>query len=178
MGTKGASLVTLLDVATTKDKQIGKVAEVLAQVHQMLMDIPYMEMNEGTIQKESIRSALPSVYYRKANQPIPASKTGTEERSFTSAHIESKSVIDEMVASRGGKDRIPFNRWNEAQGHIQAMAIEHADLTIYGSPDDDPRKVAGFMDIFSTLATTEPTYRQIVDGGGSSGDNTSILKVH
>lgn len=178
MAAKGTYLVTLADVAKSKDKQIGKVAEVLVQENPMLMDIPYMEMNEGTIHKEDIRSALPSVYYRKANQAIPASKSTVEERTFTAAHFESKSQIDAAVAKRGGMDRIAYNRWNQAQGHIQAHAQEHASLTIYGSPESSNRKVAGFFDIYSTLATTEETSNQIIDGGGSGSDNTSILLVH
>lgn len=175
MATLGSTLVTLADVAKSKDKQIGGVAEVLVQHNPMLNDIPYMEMNEGTRHIEEIRSALPAVYYRKANQAIPASKTTTEERTFTAAHFESKSQIDAAVASRGGADRVAYNRWNQAQGHIQAHAIEHADLTIYGSPTDDARKVAGFADIFSTLATTEPTYNQIIDAGGTTSDTIDGL---
>lgn len=178
MAALGSELVTLADVAKSKNKQIGKVAEVLVQHNPMLMDIPYMEMNEGTIHKEEIRSALPEVYYRKANQPIPASKTTTEERSFTAAHFESKSQIDKAVAQRGGMDRVAYNRWNQAQGHLQAHAQELASLMIYGSPATANRKTAGLFDIFSTLATTEPTYNQIIDGGGSGSDNTSIVKVH
>lgn len=178
MAALGANLVTLLDVSKSKDKQIGKVAEVLVQENAMLMDIPYMEMNEGTIHKEDIRSALPSVYYRKANQPIPAGKSTVEERTFTAAHFESKSQIDKAVAARGGVDRIAYNRWNQAQGHIQAMAIEHASLTIYGSPNSDARKVAGFMDIYSTLSASEATSKQVIDGAGVGSDNCSILLIH
>src|SRR5574343_181280 len=109
MGTAiGTELVTLADVAKSKNAQIGAVAEVLIQENPMLNDIPYMEMNEGTIHKESIRSGLPAVYYRKANQPIPASKSTVEERTFTAAHFESKSQIDAAVAERGGKDRVAY----------------------------------------------------------------------
>jgi hypothetical protein len=178
MGAKGVTLVTLADVAKSKDKRIGKVAEVLVQQNPMLEDIPYMEMNEGTSHKEEIRSALPEIYYRKANQPIPASKTTTEERTFQAAHFESKSQIDKTVAERGGKDRIAYNRWNQAQGHIQAHAIEHARLMIYGSPVEDNMKVGGFFDIFSSLSTSEPTSKQIVDANGTGSDLMSILKVH
>lgn len=175
MSAKGLYLVTLADVAKSKNKQIGKVAEVLVQYNAALNDIPYMEMNEGTIHKEDIRSALPEVYYRKANQPIPAGKSTTEERSFTAAHFESKSQIDRAVAERGGMDRVAYNRWNQAQGHIQANAQEHASLLIYGSPSTANRKTAGFFDIYSTLATTEETSNQIIDAGGTGSDNTSIL---
>lgn len=178
MAALGLNLLTLADVAKSKDKIIGNVAEVLVQENPMLNDIPYMEMNEGTSHKEDIRSALPQVYYRKANQPIPASKTVTEERSFTAAHFESKSQIDEAVASRGGMDRIAYNRWNQAQGHIQAHAIEHANLTIYGSPANSDLKVAGFFDYYSTLNTAEPTSGQVIDGGGVNSNNCSILLVH
>lgn len=177
MAALGQRLVTLADVAKSKNKQIGKVAEVLMKENQMMMDIPYVTMNEGTIHKEDIRSGLPSVYYRKANQPIPASKSTVEERSFTAAHFESKSQMDAKVAARGGKDRVSYNRWNQAVGHIQAMAQEHASLALYGSPDSDHRKVAGFMDIYSTVSAAEETSKQILDAGGTGSDNTSILLV-
>jgi len=178
MAALGASLVTLADVAKSKNKQIGKVAEVLVEHNEMLNDIPYMEMNEGTIHKEDIRSALPEVYYRKANQPIPASKSTIEERTFQATHFESKSQIDRAVAQRGGMDRVAYNRWNQAQGHLQAHANELASLMIYGSPSTSPLKTAGFFDIYSTLASTEETSNQIVDAGGTGSDNCSILKVH
>ena len=157
---------------------IGKVAEVLVLHNEMLNDVPYMEMNEGTIHKEDIRSALPAVYYRKANQPIPASKSTTEERTFQASHFESKSQIDKVVAQRGGMDRIAYNRWNQAQGHLQAHSQELADLMIYGSPSTANRKTAGFFDIYSTLLASEETSKQVIDAGGAGADNTSILKVH
>lgn len=178
MAALGSELVTLADVAKSKNKQIGKVAEVLVQHNAMLNDIPYMEMNEGTVHKEDIRSALPEVYYRKANQPIPASKSTIEERSFQASHFESKSQIDKAVAERGGMDRVAYNRWNQAQGHLQAHSQELATLAIYGSPATANRKTAGFFDIFSTLAAAEASSAQIIDAGGSGSDNTSILKVH
>lgn len=179
MAAKGQYLLTLADVAKSKDKQIGKVAEVLVKHNAALNDIPYMEMNEGTIHKEDIRSALPEVYYRKANQPIPAGKSTTEERSFTGCQFESKSQIDKDVASRGGVDRIGYNRWNQAQGHLQAHAQELADLLIYGSPVDSNRKTAGLFDIYSTVdESAEETAKQVIDAGGTTTDNCSILKVH
>ena len=175
MAALGVKLVTLADVAKSQNKQIGKVAEVLVQEDPMLLDIPYMEMNGGTLHKEDIRSALPAIYYRKANQAIPASKSTIEERTFTCSHFESKSQIDAAVAARGGVDRIAYNRWNQAQGHIQAHAIEHASLMIYGSPLTSTLKSPGFFDVYSTLNTSEPTYNQIVDGGGTTSDMCSIL---
>lgn len=178
MAARGAELVTLADVAKSKDKQIGKVAEVLVQHNAMLNDIPYMEMNEGTIHKEDIRSALPEVYYRKANQPIPASKSTIEERTFSGCQFESKSQIDRDVAQRGGMDRVAYNRWNQAQGHLQAHANELASLMLYGSPVDSNRKTAGFMDIYSTVSASEEVSKQIIDAGGTGSDNTSIIKVH
>ena len=178
MAVKGTELVTLADVAKSDNKQIGKVAEVLVQHNAMLKDIPYMLMNEGTTHVEDIRSNLPAVYYRKANQPIPASKTTTEERTFTGTQFESKSQMDEAVAQRGGMDRVGYNRWNQAQGHLQAHAIEHASLILYGSPVSSNQKTAGLADIYSTLNTSEETSKQIIDAGGTGSDNTSIYKVH
>lgn len=178
MSALSAEFLTMADVAKGKDKRIGDVAEVLVQENPMLMDIPYTVMNEGTIHKESIRSSLPSVYYRKANQAIPAGKSTIEERSFQAAHFESKSQIDAAVAKRGGMDRIAYNRWNQAQGHIQAMGLEHASLLVYGSPYDSHLKSPGLSDIYCTTNTGEETSKQVVSGGGSGSDLTSIWRIH
>jgi len=174
---KGVNLVTMADVAKDRKTGIGAVAEVLQQVNSMHKDCPFMEMNEGTIHKETIRSSLPEIYYRKANQPIPYSKSTTEERSFSAAHFESKSGLDKMVAERGGKDRLAFNRWNQAIGHIQAHGREQQRLMIYGSPLNSPQQSPGFADIYSTLDSSQEVSKQIVDAGGSASNNTSIYMV-
>lgn len=176
MSALGQRLVTLADVAKSKDKKVGKVAEVLVKHNPMLNDIPYMPMNGGVIHTEEIRSGLPTVYYRKANQAIPASKTTTEERTFSAAHFESKSQIDHKVASRGGLDRIAYNRWNQAQGHLQAHAQEQAALVLYGSPEDSPLKTPGLFDVYAGL-TGDETSSQVIDAGGSGSDNSSIVLV-
>jgi len=171
---KGVGYVTLADVAKKGDK----VAEVLTLKNPMLKDIPYTQMNEGTIHKESIRSFLPKPVYRKANQAIAAQKSGIEERTFSAAHFESRSQMDAKVAERGGKDRVGINRWNQAQGHIQGMANEHANLAIYGSPAGEGNKDVGFMDIYYTVNSAVETSKQVVDAGGTGSDNTSILMVN
>ncbi len=175
MATKGVGYVSLLDVAKKGDK----VAEVLTLKNKMMGDIPYTEMNEGTIHKESIRAFLPSPKYRKANQAIASAKSGIEERTFSAAHFESRSQMDAKVASRGGMDRVGINRWNQAQGHIQAMANEHARLMIYGSPSGEGNKEPGLADIYYTKTeATNETAKNVVDGGGVGSDNTSIWLVN
>ena len=51
---------------------------------------------------------------------------------------------------------------------------------IYGSPVSSNRKTAGFFDIYQSISdyATEPTANQVIDGGGSTSDMCSILKVH
>lgn len=170
----GMGFVTLADVAKKGDK----VAEVLTLKNQMLKDIPYTEMNEGTVHKESIRSFLPKPVYRKANQGLAAQKTGIEERTFSATHFESRSVIEKSVAQRGGVEKVAMNRWNQAQGHIQGMANEHAALAIYGSPSGEGNKDLGLADVYYTLNTGVETSKNVVDATGSGSDNTSIWMVN
>ena len=177
MAQLGVDLVTLADAKKLLPHDIGDVAEVMRKATPIIDDIPYKEMNKGVKHIVALRSDLPQVYYRKANQAIPASKTTIEEREFVAAHFESKSQMDEKVAEYGGKDRIGVNRWNQAEGHIQANAHELADLIIYGSPVNSHLKVPGFFDILSTLNPAEPTSKQIVDAGGTGSNNASILFV-
>lgn len=168
-------LLTLADVKKFLPATISDVTEVLRKAIPIIDDIPYQEMNKGVKHVVFLRSDLPEVYYRKANQAIPPSKTTIEEREFVAAHFESKAQMDEAVAAYGGKDRIGVNRWNQAEGHLQANANELGSLILYGS--DEINKVPGIGDILSTLNPAEPTSKQIVDAGGTGSDNTSIYFV-
>lgn len=175
MAQLGIDLLSLSDAKKFLPHEIGDVAEIMRKAVPIIDDIPYMEMNKGVKHVVALRSDLPEVYYRKANQAIPASKSTIEEREFVAAHFESKSQIDEAVAAYGGQDRVKANRWNQAEGHIQANAHELGNLIVYGSTEFN--KVPGIMDILSTLNTSEPTSKQIVDAGGVGSDNCSILFV-
>ena len=177
MASLGVDYLTLGDAKKFLDHSLADVAEVLRKAVPIVNDIPYVAMNKKVKHIVPMRSDLPSVYYRKANQAIPASKTTIEEREFVASHFESKSVMDQKVAEYGGKDRVAQNRMNQAEGHIQAAAHELADLILYGSPEDDHRQVPGIFHILSTLNTSEPTHKQIVDAGGVGSDNSSILFV-
>ena len=177
MAVLGVDYLTLSDAKKFLDHSLADVAEVLRKAVPIVNDIPYVAMNKKVKHIVAMRSDLPSVYYRKANQAIPASKTTIEEREFVASHFESKSVMDQKVAEYGGKDRVAQNRMNQAEGHIQAAAHELADLILYGSPEDDHRQVPGIFHILSTLNTSEPTHKQIVDAGGVGSDNSSILFV-
>lgn len=174
MAVKGVGYVTMLDVA----KKGNRVAEVLSLRNSALKDIPYTQMNEGTIHKESIRSFLPSPVYRKANQGLAPTKGGLEERTFSASHFESRSSIDQMVAERGGKDRVKINRWNQAMAHIQGMANEHGTNLIYGSPSGEGNKEPGLADIYYSVSSTVNTYKNVIDFNGTGSDNTSVYLVN
>ena len=177
MAVLGVDYLTLGDAKKFLEHSVADVAEVLRKAVPIVNDIPYVAMNKKVKHMVAMRSDLPTVYYRKANQAIPASKTTIEEREFVASHFESKSVMDQKVAEYGGKDRVAQNRLNQATGHIQAAAHELADLILYGSPEDDHRQVPGIMHILSTLNPAEPTSKQIIDAGGVGSDNASILFV-
>ena len=177
MAVLGVDYLTLGDAKKFLEHGVADVAEVLRKAVPIVNDIPYVAMNKKVKHMVAMRSDLPSVFYRKANQAIPASKTTIEEREFVASHFESKSVMDQKVAEYGGKDRVAQNRLNQAEGHIQACAHELADLILYGSPEDDHRQVPGIMHILSTLNPAEPTSKQIVDAGGVGSDNASILFI-
>ena len=145
MAILGADYLTLADAKQFLDHSVADVAEVLRKATPIVNDVPYVAMNKKVKHVVSMRSDLPKVYYTKANEATPASKTAIENREFVASHFESKSVMDQKVAEYGGKDRVAQNRLNEAEGHIQACAHGLADLILYGSPVTDPKQVPGIM---------------------------------
>lgn len=177
MAAKGQSLVTFADIAKHKNPN-QKIAEVLIKKNPILKDIPYIEMNEGIIHKETIRSFIPKPVYRKANEGLAAQKSLTQERTFTAAHFESRSQVEKSVAQRGGMDKVAWNRFVQAEGHIQGMANEHADLLLYGSPSGAGDKNLGLADIYYSLSGVE-TSKQIANAGGTGSlNNTSIYMIN
>lgn len=178
MAVRNTGLLTLKDSAKVMSLGERKVAEIFVESNPMAKDCPYREMNEKVRHIESLRSDLPEVYYRKANQPIPPSKSTIEDREYKAAYYESKSQMDEKVASRGGMENVNKNREVQAIGHMQAAANELAELFVYGSQIVDHRKTPGLADVFSTLNPAEPTSKQIIDAGGTGSDNTSIWLIY
>jgi hypothetical protein len=66
-------------------------------------------------------------------------------------------------------------RADEANGHMEALAQEAATAIVYHNSAIDPKKPMGFAPRFNSFSAENGS--QLVDGGGSGSDNTSIWMI-
>jgi hypothetical protein len=168
IGTKN----NLVDIAKRLDPdgKIAKVAELLAQTNEMLDDIPFKEANEITSHVSTVRTGLPTVYWRQLNSGVQPSKSTTAQIKEGIGMLEAWSSCDVKVANLSGNAK--GYRLDEAKAFIEAMNQEAQQTLIYGNSTTAPEEFNGLAIRYSSLSAANA--QNIVDAGGTGSDNTSI----
>lgn len=171
------SAMTLIDWAKSMDPngQVARVIELLSQTNEMLIDMPFMEGNLPTGHRTTVRTGLPSVFWRLLNQGVLPSKSTKAQITEQTGMLEAYSEVDVKLANLGGKDKAGQVRLSEAKAFLEAMNQEMQSTVIYGSAAS-PEEFIGLAPRYSSLSAGNGDY--IVTGGGTgSTDNTSIWLV-
>lgn len=165
---------TLADYAKKLDPNgsIAPVVELLNQTNEILQDILWKEGNLPVGHRCTVRTGLPTVYWRMANQGTPSSKATSAQVDEACAALESWSTIDKLIAELGGN--LAANRLDEAVAHIESMGQELASTLFYGAATN-PEEFIGLAARYSSLTATNG--QNIINGGGSGSDNASIWLV-
>jgi len=174
MATIGGSVKTLADHAKERDKdgKTSQIVEILAQANEMLDDMLWKEGNLVTGERTSIRTGLPTTYWRQMNQGTPTSKATSAQIDEQCAILNARSHVDQDIAELNGEVG-PF-RMNESEAFVEAMSQEMASTLIYGSAAN-PEEFVGFANRFGDLGANNA--QNIIDAGGTGSDNTSIYLV-
>lgn len=155
--------------------EIAMIVEMLSQSNEMLMDIPFMEGNLPTGHRTTIRTGLPKTYWRMINQPARKSKSKTQQVDEQAALLEVWSEVDSELV-RLQKNQNAY-RLQEANSFIEAMSQEMQRTLIYGgAAAEAPAEFPGFAQRYNDLTDAE-NKQNIIDGGGTGTDNTSIWIV-
>lgn len=175
MATLGSTFFDLIDLYKRQDerRQIAVIIELLAQTNSILDDAIAIEANNGTKHRTTVRTGLPDVTWGKLYGGIPQSKSTTQQVDDTTGFVEGLSSIDKRlldISANPGAVRL-----TEAQAFLESVSQEVASQIIYGDDSLEPEKFTGFAPRFSSLSAENGG--QIVDGGGSSSDNTSVWFV-
>ncbi len=173
--TLGTGALTLADWAKRLDPngQVPRVAELLSQTNEILEDAVFMEGNLPTGHRLTIRTGLPTVFYRMINQGVPTSKSVTAQIDEACGILEARSHIDVELAKLNG-NTAAF-RLSEDQAFIEAMNQTMAGAMFYGNPGTDPRQFLGLQTRYSSL--TAGNGANILDAGGTGSNNCSIYLV-
>lgn len=178
MSTLGTSRPTIIDVARGTDPQgkIAKFADVIAVYNDILDDIPWYEGNLATGNNTTISSSYASPTRRALNAGVVPTKSTTSQINDACAIYENRSRIDIDVANLNGNAAAYRDQQDKLM--MAGFGVSLATSLIYGSSAVDPTDFNGLATRYFTLGTTYTTSAQVIDGGGTSTDNTSIWLVN
>lgn len=175
MATLSANFPTLLDVVkrTDPDGTTAVIAELLSQENQILDDMGWIEGNLPTGHRATIRTGLPSVYWRKLNQGVPPSKSTTAQVDEACGMLEGLGQVDVDVANLNGNT--PEFRMTENAAYRESLNQNFATQLIYGDVTPNPERFVGLAPRYSSLSAANA--QNIIDGGGTGTTNTSIWLI-
>lgn len=175
MATIGNTVLTLVDIAKRTDPngKVAVIAELLAQTNEMLMDMPWKMGNLEVGHRMSVRTGLPTVYWRTLNMGVPTSKSKAAQVDEQTGMLEAWSEVDIDVTKLNGN--VAETRLSEAMAFLEAMNQEMQGTMIYGNGSISPEEFNGLAIRYSSLSAGNAT--NIIDAGGVGSDNTSMWLV-
>lgn len=168
----GNTFPTLIDVLARVDDggKMRDIFEVLAQQNPILQDATYVQANNGTRHRTTVRAGIPEPAYRRFNAGVPNLKTTVATVEDTTGMLQAYSVVDKDLADISGAP--DAYRASEAKGIMQGFNNKVARDIFYGSTRVTPEGFMGLAPRYSSL--TADNGSQIVDGGGTGSTNASI----
>lgn len=150
------------------------IIEMLAETNPILQDMAVMECNDGTSNKTTIRTGLPTAAWTRYYKGVQPSKSETAQVVDTTGNLKAWSEIDaDLVKNAVNGNQL---RINEAQAFLEAMNNEMATTLFYG---DEATNVSGFTGLtprFNSLKAKNAS--QVINAGGTvESKNTSIWLV-
>lgn len=177
MATIGATVLTLADWAKRLDPDgsTPEIAELLNQTNEILTDMLLREGNLPTGHRFTMRTGLPSVYWRLLNQGVAKSKSTTAQVDEGCGMLEARSEIDKDLAELNG-NTAAF-RLSESAAYFEAMSQEAAQTLFYGNSGTAPEEFTGLSTRYSSLSASIPNSKNIITGSGAGSDNSSIWLI-
>lgn len=164
---------TLADLASrmTSDGKIDPmIVEMLAETNEIIDDMTVVEANGFTEHKTTVRSGLPTGTWRKLNYGVQPEKSRTVQVKDSMGMLETYAEVDKALADLN--DNKAAWRLSEDRAFIEGLNQTMATTLFYGDSSADPEKFMGMAPRYS--ASSAENGSNILKGGGSGNDNTSI----
>lgn len=175
MATLASGQLTLADFSKrTNGGKVDPIAELLSQRNDILEDIVYVEANQPTSHVVSIRTGLPSVYWRQYNAGVPLAKSTTAQVTEPCAMLEARSHIDAKMLTLNGNSAA--YRLSEETPFIEAMNQEMTGKLFNGNVGTDLKTFSGLATRYSS--TTAGNGSNVILAGGVGSDNASMYLVN
>lgn len=175
----GASYPTLVDMY--KGTAPGETIELLMQNNPILEDAIATQCNSATKHRHSIRTGYPAVSWGAIYKGVPQSKSTMQQIDDGTGFLEARSEIDtRMLALAPDPAKA---RLIDTAPYLEAMNQEMATGIFYHDTATSPEKFKGLAARFNVFNTNIPDPKkpnianQVIDGGGTGADNTSVWFV-
>lgn len=140
---------TLLDLTKRLDPD-GKIAiigEMLNQTNEILDDMVWLEANEFTGHRTTIRTGLPAPTWRKLYGGVQPTKSRTAQVKESMGMMEAYAEVDKALADLNS-NAAAF-RLTEDAAHIEGMNQEFASSLFYANEATAPEEFTGFAPRFN-----------------------------
>lgn len=177
MATIGNSFIGLIDHFNRTDRlgNVGPIIEALHQLNPLLLDAYMEECNDGTSHESIIRTGLGSGAWGRLYQGIVQSKSTTQKVKDTTGFIERLSTIDERYLNQV-KDPAG-ERMSEATAALEWITQQVQSAFFYADTATTPEQFLGVAARYNAISAGGAAAAQIVDGGGTGSNNTSIWAI-
>ena len=136
----------------------------------------YKEGNLPTGDMITVRTGLPTVYWRLYNQGGQPSKSTTAQITEQCGMLEAWSEVDKDLAELNGN--VAAFRLSEGMAYIEAMNQEMSSTYFYGNSSTAPEEFTGLSIRYSDIGVGSPANSQnIISGAGAGSDNSSIWLI-
>jgi hypothetical protein len=173
----GTTNLTLADWAKRQDPDGGTpiIVDLLSQSNEWLSDMSWIEGNQTSGHKTTVRTGLPEGTWRMLYQGISPTKSTTAQIVENCGNLEGVSRIDKDLADLNGNSA-QF-RMGEDAAFIEGMSQQFSSALAYSNSLQTPAQFMGFAPRYNTLSTAAAVSANIIDAGGTGSTNTSIWFV-
>lgn len=174
MATIGQSYIQLVDKMKADDMANAVVVNALRKISPVKRDANVITCNQGTKHKHSVLTGLPTSAWTAFYEGIPQSKAAYTQVEDTTGMLQGRSSVDTRLLNIS-KDPAAL-RMAYATPHLESMSQEFESTFFYSDVATSAKKFHGLAPRYSQLSGAK-TSSQVIDGGGTGSDNTSIWFV-
>ena len=168
--------------AVDSSGSLYSVVDVIKNVNPFMQHMPWVEANEGMQNKSAYLTSRPTPTAGRINKGTGFGKATQKLVADNVARIELNNRVDERLIGMGLTDpAFDLAKWrfNQDKPIMGAFADAAVELVFYGDEKNDGDEFNGVMPRYDALPADpydqeDPAYN-VLDGGGSGSDNTSVL---
>ncbi len=175
MATLGTSYLNLADrlKRTERGEQAATIIEMMNETNVIMQDANVIECNDGSNHITTIRTGLPTATFRRIYGFVPPSKSTTAQVKDPTGMLETYSIVDKDLVDKAPNPKL--FRLSESTAFIEAMNQGLQKEFFYGNTKTRPEGFDGLAVRYNSISTDKRNIGyNIIDGGGSGDDNTSI----